>query len=335
MSGQAAEGGGNNADATALESPSQKLRAELTRRSTILQRVGVARFCACDSSTKTLITTVFETGESSLGTGKDHQMVCDDVDCTFGTPSCNDIVLVRNHERYHSEAAVPSLLTFFQEDGTTIRYVHDFVIYGPMGNKMAPLDQLGASFTSLWLMGKLKPVGSANDPEWLQPFLQQMPTDPALPNDSTKTKQPKKPKVISVRVRIVHFFIDYGLEPADVPAVYAVSEHEIYYRLDKAAARYFTYFSSFLMMYKLSTRIAKAFQSDRNSRLASVMGEAASAEPSALTAWGEPMRVPGFSATKASKTMDVLYSECLYNHLFQMSFTPKSEMWKWRIIMQL
>ncbi|ORM40477.1 uncharacterized protein BXIN_2156 [Babesia sp. Xinjiang] len=317
MSGQVGAGGGDDsvADDAASESASQKLRAELTLRSMMLQKGGVSRYCACDPSTETVITTLYDTGESSLGAGNEMQIAGEDIDCTLGTSACNDVVIVRNHERYHSEAAAPAIFTFFQEDGTPIRYVYDFVFQAPTGDKMVPLDQLGRNFSSLWLLGKLKLVATVHDAEQFKSWMNQS-SPGSTSNECSRLRLQRKHKAVCVKVKIVDFFVDHGWEPTDIPAIYAVSEHDIYYRLDKAASRYTTNFTSFLLLYDLSTRVAKTFQEDRNRRLASILADVTSADRSALTTWGEPMHLPGISASEASSIIEIIYSECLYQHLF-------------------
>ncbi|GFE55741.1 cysteine desulfurase, putative [Babesia ovis] len=316
MTGQAAASGGNPDDAAAPESLIQQMRTELMRSTFVMQKVGIERYCSCDSSEGTIITTLYDTGESSIGVNREYQSIPDDVDCTFGTAACHDFVLVRNHERFHSESAVPALYTYFQEDGTPVRYVYDFTIYTPKGDKMARLDHLGRSFSTLVLTGKLKPVGTAHDDEQAHKPIQQMLPD-EMSTTNSKLKQQKKGKTVSVRINIVDFFIDTGYGPANFPAAYVVSEHDIYYRLDKAASRYLGNFEPFLLIYNLSLRIAKAFKYDRNYRLASILAEVAAGDSSSVATWGETMHLPGFSNEDAYKIIEILYSECLYQHIFQ------------------
>lgn len=305
------------ADGIRDQPSSMSLRGQLEQRVRQLENEGVGRYCACDASDEALITTLYDTGLSSMGFNAEESLIGGDVDNTFGTATCNDAVVTRNNERFHSEAAIPSSYSFFQEDGTVVRYVYDFVVLTPNGEKMAPLDQLGRGYTNMWLYGKLKPVTKVMDAGNLRMSMHPAVYDSSKNREGNKSKVTKKYKVVSVRVRIVDFFIDNGCMMTDAPAILAVSEHDIYYRLDKAALRYTIQFASFLSLYDLATRISKEFQCNRNRRLSSIMKDMASEDKKASTTWGEPMKISGFSESMVDKALEFIYNECLYQHLFQ------------------
>ncbi|GIX64142.1 cysteine desulfurase [Babesia caballi] len=325
MSGQGADGGpppGEGGGAAAAESaatvsPKKLLRDDLAWRSTKLQKTGVGRFCAFDSSGESVVTTLYDTGESSLGPGAAKDTPGDDMDDTFGATSCEDVALARHNEFFHCESAVPSAFTFFQEDGTFIRYIYEFVVLTPAGDKMAPLEQLGNTHASLWLFGKLKPIAKVHDTQDLRNTMQPSLFDGVSARDGSTIKLPRKVKVISVRARIVDFFIDYGSLPTDSPCAFAVSEHDVYYRLDKASSRYVSCFAPFLMIFNLATRVTKTFQVNRNRRLAAIVADVASHAGSALTSWGDSMYVHGFTKADLENAIDLLYQECLYEHVFR------------------
>ncbi|CDR95457.1 hypothetical protein, conserved [Babesia bigemina] len=312
-----AAGGATFSESAAVDSITQRLRSGLAWRSMLLQQVGVNRYCTYDPSTETAVTTMYETGGSSLGSQAEHLQSGEDIDCTYGVSSCNEAVLTRSHERYHGEAAIPSAFTFFQEDGTVIRYVDDFIIYSPACDKITPLDHLSRFGMGLWLMGKLKLVNSLYTASELSALMHPTLNEDLSSHDSSRGRQRRKCKVIGVRARILDFFIDYGCKPSDVPALYVISEHDVYYRLDKPAQRYVNYYVSFMLYYNLSTRITKEYQRDRNRRLHDIMAEIMAEGGSALTTWNEAMHVQGLTEADLIKVIEMIYRDCLHVHLFQ------------------
>ncbi|GBE61363.1 chloroquine resistance marker, putative [Babesia ovata] len=312
-----AAGGGSFSESAAPDSLSQQLRSGLAWRSMLLQQVGVNRYCTYDPSAETVVTTMYDTGDSSLRGQVDHLQSGEDVDCTLGISSCNESVMNRNHERYHSEAAIPSAFTFFQEDGTVIRYVEDFLIYSPNCDRITPLNQLSHFGAGLWLVGKLKLVSTLHTVSELRALMHPTLNDELSSNDSSRGRQRRKSKVVGVRARIMDFFIDYGCKPSDVPALYVISEHDIYYRLDRPAVRYASYHVSFLLYYNLSTRLTKEYQRNCNRRLNEILAEIAAEDGLAVTAWNESMHLPGFTEADLIKLIEMLYTDCLHLHLFQ------------------
>ncbi|EDO05350.1 hypothetical protein BBOV_I002680 [Babesia bovis T2Bo] len=315
MEGKPAGGDGVIPDDASQDSQVNMTEEENNMDQMMIKSIGIDRFCSADASHDTILTTMYDTGESSYGKGYFLQPLAEDVDCTMGIPMCNDVILMRHHEKYHCESAIPSLFTHFLECGTAVRYVHDFSIYTPTCDRMVPLDQLGRLFQTMVLVGKVKLVSTVMDDDQIQKEIQQLLVNGVSP-DHVRVKQGKKSKTIGVRITIVDFFFDHGTEIADIPALYVVSEHDIYYRLDKVAARYLANFETFIVVFNLAASMAKAYQRNRNCALNDVVTDAAAADNPALNIWGDPLHIPGFTEVDVYKTIEVLYKECLYQHIF-------------------
>lgn len=301
---------------TPEESSLRQLREDLQRRGDLIGTEGVGRYCACDASNDSIITTMYDTGLSSMGYLDDVNTE-EDIDNTFGEAACNDAVLMKHNEVFHSEAAIPSAYSFFQEDGTVIRYITEFHFLTPSGDEMAPLDQLGRSHTNLWLLGKLMPVSKVFDSNELVFSLHPTIYDVSSSQGSQRVKKIKKSKTVSVKARVVDLFINNGSQLTCSPYLYVISENDIYYRLNKPAGRYMDKFSRCLSLFDMCTRITKEFQNNRNRRLSDISREMGLSETEQVTTWGDPMQIPGFLEAHMDNSIEVIYSECLYQHVFQ------------------
>ncbi|SJK86652.1 hypothetical protein BMR1_03g04222 [Babesia microti strain RI] len=166
---------------------------------------------------------------------------------------------VKFGETYYSEEVVPHDFTWYASDGTLRRYVKDFLLYNPKGERLLRLEielkSLGlygisndySGLENAILFAKAHNMAQVHSYSELvhanHPSLARC-TGPQA-KSAGRAKVPKPHRSFSLRAIIHEWFIDYAEERQGQAFLWVISRNDIFYRLEAPAGRYASAFSNF------------------------------------------------------------------------------------------
>ncbi|AFZ80599.1 hypothetical protein BEWA_034570 [Theileria equi strain WA] len=265
---------------------------------------------------------------------------------SIGDAVANTNVVQKFGEDFYPESVIPTQYTWFQEDGLVCRYVYDFVIYNSRGERFTPLDYIGRFGSDLIMFAKVRHVGVVHTIfdliETSHPIMEQYQAKRKtyLEQSDEFLKVPRKQRLFPIRINIVDWFMDVGGKETDIPYLWAISENDVYYRLDRASGRYLNAFTSSRILFDITSRLVKTMQTEEDasfkdavSLIFSGSDKLATAKPTTSddkvttdkdvngtefekNTWGASVHVEGSELADLDRNLDIIFTECRWYDAF-------------------
>ncbi|UKJ87596.1 cysteine desulfurase [Theileria orientalis] len=180
----------------------------------------------------------------------------------------NDLVTPKFGQEFFPESIIPGFYTWFQGDGSVVRYVIDFVMYTYRGDRFVPLEHLGRYETKIVMYCKVKHVGLVHTAEDLletnHPWAKSFKNKKKVELSEGLLKVPRKQRFFASKVVLVDWYFDVGTSEDATPHIWVVSDNDVHYKLERPTGGYYNSFTAAKLLFDLSTRVVKEMQSGRD-----------------------------------------------------------------------
>ncbi|XP_954681.1 uncharacterized protein TA19710 [Theileria annulata] len=192
-----------------------------------------------------------------------------------GEPVPNDVVMQKFGQDFSPESIIPGFYTWFQGDGSVVRYVIDFVLYTSRGDRFVPLEHLGRYESRILMFCKVKHIGMVHTVEELletnHPWIKSFKTKRRIDSTEGLIRVARKQRYFSAKIVLVDWFFDVGTKEDSPPYLWVVSENDVYYRIDRPSGGYYNSFAPAKLLFDMSTRIVKEMQSENDKSFKNVL----------------------------------------------------------------
>nr|PVC54706.1 cysteine desulfurase [Theileria orientalis] len=187
----------------------------------------------------------------------------------------NDLVTPKFGQEFYPESIIPGFYTWFQGDGSVVRYVMDFVMYTYRGDRFVPLEHLGRYETKIVMYCKVKHIGLVHTAEDLletnHPWTKSFKNRKKVELSEGLLKVPRKQRYFSSKVVLVDWYFDVGTSEEATPHIWVVSDNDVHYKLDRPTGGYYNSFAPAKLLFDLSTRVVKEMQSGKDKSFGEVL----------------------------------------------------------------